>query len=203
MPTRYTKGNELQQLQYEIGNEVRRDAPHIAQGVFGNNARHPDMSTVSNSELDRIYADAYRRNDREFLQQEAQRDPVQFLAVTDRLGVPDPPTDSQGKPIPPPPDPIQQAMQPAQAAQAAQLAAPMAPPVPTAPPGAAPMGVAPPAAPVGVPMPMPQPSQIPLPGMPPEPTVQPMAQNIRFCQVSACSKPNARLCRTSIRRAAG
>src|SRR5512140_1271820 len=30
------------------------------------------------------------------------------------------------------------------------------------------------------------------------PTVQPIAQNSRFCQVSACSKPNARLWRTSI-----
>src|SRR5690242_15324375 len=30
------------------------------------------------------------------------------------------------------------------------------------------------------------------------PTVQPIAQNMRFCQVSACSKPNARLCRISI-----
>ena len=35
------------------------------------------------------------------------------------------------------------------------------------------------------------------------PTVQPRAQNIRFCSVSAWLKPNARLCRTPISRGAG
>src|SRR5262245_29489915 len=110
MPTRYTKANELQQLQYEITNEISRDAAPIARGVVGNNARHPDMATVSNQELDRIYAAAYLRNDREFLMQEAQRDPEQFLQVTDRLGVPDPPLDASGKPTGVPPDALQQAL---------------------------------------------------------------------------------------------
>ena len=64
MPTRYTKGNELVQLQYEVGNEIKRDAAPIARGVFGDNARHPDMASVSNSELDQIYRDAYQRGDR-------------------------------------------------------------------------------------------------------------------------------------------
>ena len=164
MPTRYTKGNELQQLQYEIGNEIRRDAAPIAQGVFGNNARHPDMATVSNQELERIYADAYQRNDRQFLMQEAQRDPVQFLAVTDRLGVQDPPLDAQGNPTGPDPNALQKALMNPPAAAAPPVPAPTAM-QPTAPPGAVPMGVAPPAAPVGVP-----PSPTPVP---PAPTVQP------------------------------
>src|SRR3954454_2185114 len=30
------------------------------------------------------------------------------------------------------------------------------------------------------------------------PTTQPIAQNMRFCSVSACSKPKARLCRSSM-----
>jgi hypothetical protein len=101
MPTRYTKGSELEQFQYEIANEIRRDAKPIADGVFGNNARHPDMASISNDEMDQMYRDAYVRNDRKFLTQEAQRDPQQFLAVTDRIGVGDPPVDPTGKPIPP------------------------------------------------------------------------------------------------------
>src|SRR5258706_9111576 len=41
----------------------------------------------------------------------------------------------------------------------------------------------------------------PMPGSSPTsvPTAQPMAQYIRLCSVSAWLKPNARLCRTSIR----
>ena len=159
MPTRYTKGNELAQLQYEVGNEIKRDAAPIAQGVFGDNARHPDMASVSNSELDQIYREAYLKNDRQFLQQEAQRDPVQFLAVTDRLGVQDPPLDAQGNPTGPDPNALQKALM-------SPPTAPLAPP--TAPPGAVPMGAVPPqAAPVAPPPPVPSAPTVqpPLPGM--------------------------------------
>lgn len=154
MPNRYTKQNELQQLQYEITNEISRDAAPIARGVFGNNARHPDMATVSNAELDDIYRQAFLRNDRTFLQQEAQRDPVQFLAVTDRLGVPDPPTDMGGKPMGVEPGALGKAL--------TQGANPTAPPVaaaPVVPPPVPPVPMAPPMAP---PVPVPP----PLPGMP-------------------------------------
>jgi hypothetical protein len=166
MPTRYTKGSELEQFQYEIANEIRRDAKPIATGVFGNNARHPDMASLSNAEVDRLYREAYLREDRKFLQQEAQRDPQQFLAVTDRIGVGDPPVDPQGKPIPPQANQEalantlqQQALQ--NAAQAAP--SPFAPTVPAAlpPPVAAP--VAPPVLPVAAPVA--PPAQMPLPGM--------------------------------------
>jgi hypothetical protein len=122
MPTRYTKRGELQQFQYEIANEIKRDAKPIADGVFGNNALHPDMASVSNAEMDRIYRDAYARDDREWLMQEAQRDPQQFLDVTDRIGVPDPPTDMRGKPTGPDPNALQQALQ-----NAAQAAPPPSP----------------------------------------------------------------------------
>ncbi|HET6316397.1 MAG TPA: hypothetical protein VFG86_08060 [Chloroflexota bacterium] len=152
MPTRYTKGNEVEQLQYELANEVKRDAAPIANGVFGNNARHPDMASVSNAELDRIYREAYQRDDRDFLIQEAQRDPQQFLEVTDRIGVPDPPTDMHGKPTGVPPDALQKTL---------QNAAQTAPPLPAAVPGVGPSiaaGPAPAALPPALPAPLPAPS---------------------------------------------
>ena len=162
MPTRYSKQGEIQQMQYEVANEIRRDAAPIAKGVFGNNARHPDMATLSNAELDNMYRQAYLKGDRTFLMQEAQRDPQQFLEVTDRLGVPDPPTDMQGNPIP--------SAQSANALadklhqQALQNAAQATPP-PT--PGA--VGAGPPVAAPPAPAALPPPAspQMPLPGMAP------------------------------------
>jgi hypothetical protein len=164
MPTRYTKRGEIQQMQYEIANEIKRDAEPIAQGVFGNNARHPDMATVSNPELDQIFRDAYARNDRQWLMQEAQRDPQQFLDVTDRLGIPDPPTDMHGQPTGVDPNALEKALQ--NAAQAG----------PSPPPGVAGMSAPPPASaapmPAALPPPAPPlPSQIPQPGAAPGPTV--------------------------------
>jgi len=159
MPTRYTKGSELQQFQYEIANEIRRDAKPIADGVFGNNARHPDMASISNQELDAMYMDAYRRNDRKFLTQEAQRDPQQFLAVTDRIGVEDPPVDPSGKPMQPQAqqDALANTLQQAAMQNAAQ-AQPMASPPP---PMAAPMAAPPPAAaPAALPPPAPPTPQL-------------------------------------------
>jgi len=159
MPTRYTKGNELEQFQYEIANEIKRDAPHIAQGVFGNNARHPDMATVSNAELDQLYRAAYERNDREWLAQEAQRDPQQFLDVTDRIGVPDPPTDMHGKPVGPPPGSPEAILQNAAASPPGAgmgAPAPLQAPVPAAlppPPSIPPPTMTTPIAPIAIPPP--------------------------------------------------
>ena len=145
MPNRYTRQNELQQLQYEITNEISRDAKPIAQGVFGNNARHPDMASLSNAEVDRLYRDAYLRGDRTFLMQEAQRDPQQFLDVTDRLGVPDPTPDVSGKPVGP--DLSQQPKDVAQSLMAPP-ALPAPAPVPPPPPVVAPPAPVMPQAPV-------------------------------------------------------
>ena len=158
MPTRYTKQGELQQFQYEIANEIQRDAGPIAQGVFGNNAKHPDMASISNAELDAMYRAAYERNDRKFLMQEAQRDPQQFLDVTDRLGVPDPPMGMDGKPTGIEPDAFEKALTSPQNA-----ATPAAPPTPGAVAvGGGMPGVA--AAPPPAALPAP-PVQPPLPGM--------------------------------------
>lgn len=153
MPSRYTKQNELEQFQYEVANEIKRDAPHIAEGVFGNNARHPDMATISNAEVDQMYRDAYQRQDRTFLMQEAQRDPNQFLAVTDRLGIEDPPMDPHGKPIPASADANALADQLQQ--QAAQNVVQAQPATVPSPPLVAPAALPPPSVP----------QQMPLPGM--------------------------------------
>lgn len=159
MPTRYTRAGEIQQFQYEIANEIKRDAPPIAKGVFGDNKRHPDMATVSNAELDQMYRAAYGRNDRQFLTQEAQRDPQQFLDVTDRIGVMDPPLDQHGKPTAEPG--VNDAVASALQQQAQQNVVQAQPPL------LSPPGVAAPPAPAALPPPMPQPApQLPLPGMP-------------------------------------
>jgi hypothetical protein len=116
--------NEVVALNREISNEISRDAPEIAVGIFGDNANHPDMARVSNQQLDDLYRQKYIANDRTWLQAEARRDPVQFEKVTDRLGVTTPPP---GTPAPPDPNAF------ANAAMASASAAPP-PGLPAAPP---------------------------------------------------------------------
>jgi hypothetical protein len=122
--------NEIVRLQSEITNEVQRDAPEIAKGIFGDNADHPDMRQVSNSSLDDMYRQKFlsgNPDDRQWLQAEAKRDPQQFLKVADRLNVklppPTPPPDAMPAPMPAPP-------------LLPPPAAPVAPPMPMAPPAA-------------------------------------------------------------------
>jgi hypothetical protein len=57
--------------------ELRRDARAIAEQLFG--------ATVD--ELEDLYRQAYLRNDREWLLQQARRDPDLFLVITKRIGV--------------------------------------------------------------------------------------------------------------------
>lgn len=138
------KSNEVVQLQSEIYREVTSDAPQIAQSIFGNTSKLPDMVQRSNAEIDALYRQKYATQDRPWLQAEAKRDPEQFLKVADRIGVklPDP---TQAQPLP------------------------MVPPVP-APlpmPGAA---TAPPPLPAPLPAPMaPLPQAGPAPGLTPGP----------------------------------
>ena len=149
------KQNEIAQLQYELMNEVKRDVPEIAKQVFGDTGTMPDVRKISNQQLDQVYREAYARNDREFLQNEALRDPQQFLDVTDRIGVPDPPMGADGKPTGAAPNALQGA-----------LAAPQ-PPVAALPPMVQPAApVLPVALPVQPPtVVVPQAVQPPLPGM--------------------------------------
>jgi hypothetical protein len=122
------KQNEILQLKNEIAAEISRDAPNIAQGVFGDNANHPDMSRVSNQQLDDLYRQKYIANDRTWLQAEARRDPAQFEKVTDRLGVTTP---LPGAPAPPDPNAFAQAAM-ASASAAPPPGLPAAPPTPVA-----------------------------------------------------------------------
>jgi hypothetical protein len=136
--------NEVVRLQSEITNEVQRDAPEIARGIFGDNADHPDMAQVSNQQLDQVYRQKFlsgNPQDRQWLQGEARRDPEQFLKVAERIGAKLPPPSPPPAPVPPP---VPQAppMIPPMATGAPQLP-PMPAPMPVAPPIPAPAPVAP------------------------------------------------------------
>ena len=145
MATPSPRQNEILKLQSEITQEVTGDAKAIAQGVFGDNANHPDMRSVPNQQLDDLYRQKYVANDRTWLQSEARRDPQQFLDVAKRIGV-QPPNTAPGAPP----------VQPANAFEKAMTAnAGAAPPPEQA--ALPPAPVAPPPAPLPMPAPMPLP----------------------------------------------
>lgn len=128
-----TKQNEIVRLQGEITSEISRDAPAIAQGIFGDNKNHPDMAQVSNQQLDDLYRSKYQSNDRQWLQAEARRDPQQFLDVAKRIGVQPPSTAPGVNPPQAPGADLNNILRNAQAAPApvpGPLAAPGSPPVP-------------------------------------------------------------------------
>jgi hypothetical protein len=78
---------EIQKLQQEITGEVNADAQHISTAVFGKTGAMPDMRRMSDDELNARYRNAYQTQDRQWLTQEAQRDPEQFVTVARRIGV--------------------------------------------------------------------------------------------------------------------
>jgi hypothetical protein len=140
MPTRKT--SEISRLQEEISREIAVDAPEIAQMVFGGPRDQPDVVTVRNERLDQMYREAYQRDDRTFLQQEARRDPEQFLKVAERIGVQKPPP----MPMPLPgfkPSSVPQ-MAPVAPLAPVPLPAPVAPVAPVAPIVSPPLPQAPP-----------------------------------------------------------
>ena len=143
---------ELIRLQAELFDEVQKDSSAIAPHIFGDVDNQPDLGSVPNSRLDAIYREAYQKNDREFLQREARRDPQQFLKVVERLGV------SQG-----PPHTVVQPNALAQGLAQQQQVAPAAPPM--LPPGGALIQPVSPAVPVAPPMPL-APPVPPVPGVP-------------------------------------
>jgi len=136
--------NEVVRLQSEIANEVSRDAPEIAQGIFGDNARHPDMVNLPNASIDNVYRQKYEAQDRAWLQAEARRDPEQFITVAKRIGVTMP---QPGEPSAPSQAPLTAPPPVAVAPPPAPVAAPaMVPPTPL--PVAPPLQAGPPAPPV-------------------------------------------------------
>jgi hypothetical protein len=158
-----SRQNEISKLKDEITAEVNRDAPAIAQGVFGDNAQHPDMARVPNQQLDEIYRQKYLANDRPWLQSEAKRDPQQFLDVAKRIGVQlpsaAPPQAPQAAPAMPAP-----AMPPPPVAPP-QLPPATPPPAIVVPPAAPAPMIAPPPPPMGPPPVILGPNGQPLPPM--------------------------------------
>lgn len=102
---RARKQSEILQLQQEIFDEVQGDTTHLARAVFGDVDDQPDLGRVSSARLDDIYRHAFERNDRQFLQREARRDPEQFLNVSERIGArvptPQPAPPQMLQPMPP------------------------------------------------------------------------------------------------------
>jgi hypothetical protein len=105
---------ETQVLRDSLTREVTNDAYVISQQIF--KGQEADVSRVTNEQIDERYSRAFQENDRQYLMAEAGRDPVQFLASMERLGVtmpPDKQVDQQAPlpraaranvPLPPQPD---------------------------------------------------------------------------------------------------
>jgi hypothetical protein len=132
--------SEVMKLQSEITDEVNGDAQHLATAVFGKPGNMPDMQRVSDEELQARYRAAYTNNDRQYLTQEAQRDPEQFITVARKIGVMLPEEIGQdlATALPPP-------VAPSMPSAAPPLPPPpVAAPAPVAPPGPMPATVPPP-----------------------------------------------------------
>jgi len=81
--------SDTELLRDSMTREVSNDAYAIAAQIF--KGPEPDVGRVSTQQLDDRYRQAFSQNDRTYLQQEATRDPAQFLASMQRLGVTMPP----------------------------------------------------------------------------------------------------------------
>jgi hypothetical protein len=76
---------ESQVLRDSLTREVTNDAYVISNQIF--KGQEGDVSRVTNDQLDQRYTRAFQENDRQYLMAEAARDPIQFLASMERLGV--------------------------------------------------------------------------------------------------------------------
>ena len=148
------KRNEVEVLREELTREVNKDAEVIAGQIF--HRPGPDLTRLTQAQVDAIYARAYREDDREFLTREAQRAPQQFLDSVKRIGVTLPTEEPAPRPsqqLPGTAEELmaQQATVPGTADELSQ-ALPLAPQIPT---------------------PAPLPTQVPMapPMMPPQPQV--------------------------------
>jgi len=150
--------SEVEVLRNSLTREASNDAYSIAQDVF--KGTMPDVSRVSNEQLDARYHQAILTGDRQYLQAEAARDPAQFMASMKRLiddgravMPPEKPLETQpalpqaakaNVPVPKPPE----GAQPQQFAQPEQVPAPQPalpmPPAPAAPLAPPPMPAPPP-----------------------------------------------------------
>jgi hypothetical protein len=125
---------DTEALRNSLTREVTNDAYAISSQIF--KGQEPDVARVSNEQVDARYRQAFATNDRTYLQQEAVRDPVQFMASMQRLGVtmpagqeitPDPKLPKDAKANVPLPKPPESATQTAYD-QAHQVPSPLLPP---------------------------------------------------------------------------
>ena len=148
--------SEVALLRDSLTREASNDAYAIAQQIF--KGPQPDVSRVSNEQLDQRYRQAFATDDRQYLGQEATRDPAQFMAAMQRLGVQMPPgqelspepalpkTAKANVPVPKPPESALQQLFPSPEAVPQSAPVPSMP-VPLPAPGAMPTALAPAAAP--------------------------------------------------------
>ena len=136
--------DEVSQLRDEITHEVNADAAHLAGQIFPRKGKQPDMARVTNEQVEARYRTAYQSNDRKYLLSEAQRDPEQFLAVSERIGArppaeTPPPLPAATQPAPAPGPPVSTLTPPPVVPPAVSLppAGPSPAPLPVATPPAA------------------------------------------------------------------
>jgi hypothetical protein len=161
--------SEAEQLRNALTREVSNDAYAIAGQIF--KGPEGDVARVSNDQLDARYRQAFASNDRSYLMAEAGRDPAQFMASMQRLGVqmpPDAPVETKpplpqaakaNVPVPKPPASALEQLYPAPTAVPAP--APVVPPMVTPP---APVPVPPPTLTPPVAPPVPPPGASPRTG---------------------------------------
>lgn len=77
--------SDATELRNSLTREVSNDAYAISSQIF--RGQEGDVARVSNDQVDERYRQAFASNDRSYLMQEAARDPNQFLASMQRLGV--------------------------------------------------------------------------------------------------------------------
>ena len=163
---------DAQALRDSMTREVSNDAYAISSQIF--KGQESDVARVSNDQVDARYRQAFASGDRQYLMQEAARDPVQFLASMDRLGVTMPPGQqlpqepklpSSAKPNVPVPKPPESALQQMYPSPESVPAPP--PPTPPMPPPAPALPPAPPLAAAPAAPPMPPPDVIPPAAQPP------------------------------------
>jgi len=158
-------------LRDSLTREVTNDAFTIASQIF--KGPHEDVARVSNEQLDERYRQAFMSEDRGYLMAEAGRDPAQFLAAMERLGVSMPPGE-EIQPDPPLPKAAKSAAPIPKAPASTQVQTydtpeDVPPPALAMPPGA-PAAMPPMVLP---PSPAPVPLQAPVTAMPPPPVVIP------------------------------
>lgn len=81
------KQHELEALQQWVGQEIDGDSDAVVGELFGDRTDMPDLKKASESDALALLRNKFLAQDREWLQAEAKRDPLQFMELTSKLGV--------------------------------------------------------------------------------------------------------------------